>query len=121
MPRSGKGTSREAQRHTRHSFVNHTGHLMGERRSVSRRRTASGIRGWRHVGLVGRGTGSHDRRKLFEFIHSLIVHVVGLHLIKSGFVLSLDLGGESGHESIHVGGMTLRTGRPFLFCVDGLE
>ena len=94
---------------------------MGERQLVARRRIASGIRELRRVGLAGRGTGSHDRRKFFEFIHSLIIHVVGFHLIKSGLVLSLDLGGESGHESIHVGCMALRTGRLFLFRVDGLE
>lgn len=94
---------------------------MGERRLVTRRRTASGIRELRHVGLAGRGTGSHNRRKFFEFIHSFIIHVVGFHLIKSGFVLSRDSGGESGHESVHVGCLTLRTGRFFLRCVDGLE
>lgn len=94
---------------------------MGERQLGARRRTASGIRGWRHVGFAGRGTGSHNRRKFFELIHSLVIHVVGFHLIESGLVLSLDLGGESGHESVHVGCLTLRTGRLFLVCVDGLE
>jgi len=74
-----------------------------------------------HSGSVGRGPGTHDRRKFFELVHALIVHVPGFHLTESRFVFPFDLGRKRGHEAMDVDLLALRTGGVFLPGSDGLE